>query len=46
MTRNNTPWRPLTTAEIDWTNDDSPRSSLFKDVYYSSSNGLDESEYV
>ena len=46
MTRSNTPWRPLTTAKIDWTSDDSPHSCLFDDVYYSPENGLEESEYV
>ncbi|MEH6611573.1 MAG: bifunctional tRNA (5-methylaminomethyl-2-thiouridine)(34)-methyltransferase MnmD/FAD-dependent 5-carboxymethylaminomethyl-2-thiouridine(34) oxidoreductase MnmC [Halioglobus sp.] len=46
MNRDNTPWRPAVTAEIDWQEGEIPYSKAFADFYYSSVDGLKESEYV
>lgn len=46
MSRNNQPWRPLQGADLDWSDDGTPRSPRFDDVYYSRENGLAESEHV
>lgn len=46
MKRENTPWRPVFPAALDWTERGDPRSLAFDDIYYSSNNGLEESRYV
>jgi tRNA 5-methylaminomethyl-2-thiouridine biosynthesis bifunctional protein len=46
MKPGNTPWRPVETAELDWPDTDTPRSSRFDDIYYSRSGGIAESELV
>jgi tRNA 5-methylaminomethyl-2-thiouridine biosynthesis bifunctional protein len=46
MNRDNTPWRPAVTAELDWQEGDTPRAKIFADVYYSAEDGLRESVYV
>jgi tRNA 5-methylaminomethyl-2-thiouridine biosynthesis bifunctional protein len=46
MNRDNTPWRPAVTAEIDWQEGEIPYAQTFADFYYSSEDGLKESEYV
>ena len=46
MSRNNTPWRALATAEIQWTEDESPRSPSYDDFYYSTVDGLEEAQHV
>ncbi|MFT6286938.1 MAG: tRNA 5-methylaminomethyl-2-thiouridine biosynthesis bifunctional protein [Alcanivorax sp.] len=46
MNRDNTPWRPAVTAEIDWQEGETPYANTFADFYYSSEDGLSESEYV
>jgi tRNA 5-methylaminomethyl-2-thiouridine biosynthesis bifunctional protein len=42
----NTPWRPAPAAAIDWSNDGTPRSKDFGDVYYSQEDGPAESRHV
>lgn len=46
MNRNNQPWWPVTSAVLDWTEDGTPLSRRFGDVYYSRDNGLEESAHV
>jgi len=46
MKRANTPWRPVTAAEVGWTATGDPRSLAFGDVYYSRDSGLEESRFV
>ena len=46
MKRDNTPWRPVTAAEVAWAESGDPLSRQFHDVYYSVDNGLEESRYV
>ena len=46
MNRCNTPWRPLPTAQVCWSDNNTPRSEDFEDWYYSSDDGLEESSYV
>ncbi len=46
MNRSNAPWRPLSTAKINWGDDSTPRSERFEDVYYSSQDGMEESSYI
>lgn len=46
MSRNNTPWQALASAEIQWTEDGSPRSPAYDDFYYSTVDGLEEASYV
>jgi tRNA 5-methylaminomethyl-2-thiouridine biosynthesis bifunctional protein len=46
MRRDNTPWYPLDNAQLDWSDSGTPRSVPFDDFYYSSSEGIEESEYV
>jgi len=46
MIPSNTPWRPLSTAQINWTDDDAPRSRSFDDIYYSPHESIAESQYV
>lgn len=46
MKRNNSPWQPLQTAVLEWAENETPRSTRFNDFYYSSEDGLSESEYV
>lgn len=45
MNRGNTPWRPAPSATLAW-HDETPYSTLHEDFYYSSADGLSESEYV
>ncbi|MEP6390555.1 MAG: bifunctional tRNA (5-methylaminomethyl-2-thiouridine)(34)-methyltransferase MnmD/FAD-dependent 5-carboxymethylaminomethyl-2-thiouridine(34) oxidoreductase MnmC [Halioglobus sp.] len=46
MNRDNTPWTVLPYASVDWSLGDTPKSTAFEDVYFSSDNGLAESRYV
>jgi len=46
MKRSNTPWRPLDTADLKWTESDTPQSRQFEDIYYSQSDGIAESTFV
>ena len=49
MRRDNQPWLPAATADLDWQARSAapcPRSSMFGDIYYSTENGLEESRYV
>ncbi|RLA49322.1 MAG: bifunctional tRNA (5-methylaminomethyl-2-thiouridine)(34)-methyltransferase MnmD/FAD-dependent 5-carboxymethylaminomethyl-2-thiouridine(34) oxidoreductase MnmC [Gammaproteobacteria bacterium] len=46
MRRENTPWRPVEPASLQWNDADEPSSTEFGDVYYSRDNGLEESRYV
>ncbi len=46
MTRGNSPWQPLPTAEINWAGETSPKSVQFDDFYYSSLSGVEESQYI
>lgn len=46
MSRNNTPWQALATAEITWTEDGSPCSPAYDDFYYSTVDGVEEANYV
>ena len=46
MRRDNTPWRPVEAASLQWDNAANPVSTTFGDVYYSSDDGLEESRYV
>lgn len=46
MNRDNTPWQPIQSAELDWADDSGPRSKHYGDVYFSTAGGLDEAEYV
>jgi tRNA 5-methylaminomethyl-2-thiouridine biosynthesis bifunctional protein len=46
MKRENTPWRPLSPATIEWTAAGEPQSLSFGDIYYSRDGGAEESRYV
>ncbi|MBP6701529.1 MAG: bifunctional tRNA (5-methylaminomethyl-2-thiouridine)(34)-methyltransferase MnmD/FAD-dependent 5-carboxymethylaminomethyl-2-thiouridine(34) oxidoreductase MnmC [Halioglobus sp.] len=46
MKRDNAPWRPVTAADVGWTESGDPRSIAFGDVYYCGDNGLAESRFV
>lgn len=46
MRRDNTPWRPVQAAALEWQEHDTPFSEHFEDVYYSRDNGLQESRVV
>lgn len=46
MNRANRPWLPLESAGLEWNTDNTPHSSRFNDVYFSTEGGLDESEHV
>ncbi|MEH6590463.1 MAG: bifunctional tRNA (5-methylaminomethyl-2-thiouridine)(34)-methyltransferase MnmD/FAD-dependent 5-carboxymethylaminomethyl-2-thiouridine(34) oxidoreductase MnmC [Halioglobus sp.] len=46
MKRSNLPWQLCSTAELDWSNPEAPRSVQFGDAYYSFADGIDESLYV
>ncbi|MEH6636423.1 MAG: bifunctional tRNA (5-methylaminomethyl-2-thiouridine)(34)-methyltransferase MnmD/FAD-dependent 5-carboxymethylaminomethyl-2-thiouridine(34) oxidoreductase MnmC [Halioglobus sp.] len=46
MKRDNTPWCPVEAAVVDWNDNGDPTSTEFGDIYYSNSNGLEESRYV
>ncbi len=46
MKRNNARWQPLETAQLDWSDQQTLRSTRFNDVYYSRAGGLRESEYI
>jgi len=46
MRHDNTPWRPLEPASIEWTATGDPLSSNFGDIYYSRDGGAEESRYV
>ncbi len=46
MKRNNTPWGPTPAAELGWTDDGTPLSRRFDDVYYSREDGAAESRHV
>ena len=46
MSRGNTPWHPVTAADLQWDDLASPVAAAFGDVYYSRDNGLEESRYV
>jgi tRNA 5-methylaminomethyl-2-thiouridine biosynthesis bifunctional protein len=46
MKRNNTPWRTRAYADINWSQEQTPISSQFGDVYFSRDDGLAESRYV
>jgi tRNA 5-methylaminomethyl-2-thiouridine biosynthesis bifunctional protein len=46
MRRDNTPWRPVEPASLQWNDAGDPTSAEFGDVYYSKDNGLEESRYV
>ena len=46
INRDNKPWAPCTVADIAWTDDGTPRSRAYGDVYYTPDNGLAESRYV
>lgn len=46
MSRANTPWQPVTAADLQWDDAANPVAAAFGDVYYSRDNGLEESRYV
>jgi len=46
MNRENTPWWPVKSARIHWTDGDAPHSARFGDIYYSLENGAAESRHV
>ncbi|MEH6587971.1 MAG: bifunctional tRNA (5-methylaminomethyl-2-thiouridine)(34)-methyltransferase MnmD/FAD-dependent 5-carboxymethylaminomethyl-2-thiouridine(34) oxidoreductase MnmC [Halioglobus sp.] len=46
MKRENTTWGPTPAPDIDWTESGEPFSTRFNDVYYSSEDGLAESQHV
>jgi tRNA 5-methylaminomethyl-2-thiouridine biosynthesis bifunctional protein len=46
MRRSNLPWQLCSTAELDWSNPEAPRSVQFGDVYYSVAGGVEEGQYV
>ncbi|QFU75475.1 bifunctional tRNA (5-methylaminomethyl-2-thiouridine)(34)-methyltransferase MnmD/FAD-dependent 5-carboxymethylaminomethyl-2-thiouridine(34) oxidoreductase MnmC [Halioglobus maricola] len=46
MNRENTPWAPVTPAQLEWTDEGDPLSSTFGDVYYSREDGIAESTHV
>jgi len=43
---NQSPQKPVTTAQLDWTEDGAPLSQQFDDVYFSRLSGIDETRYV
>ncbi|MEM9255045.1 MAG: bifunctional tRNA (5-methylaminomethyl-2-thiouridine)(34)-methyltransferase MnmD/FAD-dependent 5-carboxymethylaminomethyl-2-thiouridine(34) oxidoreductase MnmC [Pseudomonadota bacterium] len=46
MRPHNAPWGALTVAQVDWLDDEVPRSKPFADIYYSAENGLLESQHT
>jgi tRNA 5-methylaminomethyl-2-thiouridine biosynthesis bifunctional protein len=46
MKRSNSPWRPVQSAELRWSDPDAPVSAAYGDVYYSVDDGLAESRHV
>ena len=46
MTRGNSPWQALATAEINWAGGTTPKSVQYDDFYYSSVNGVEEGQYI
>jgi tRNA 5-methylaminomethyl-2-thiouridine biosynthesis bifunctional protein len=46
MRRDNTPWRPVRSASLQWNETGDPVSADYGDVYYSRDNGLEESRYI
>lgn len=46
MNRDNLPWRGVTPAALHWSENGSPRSMTFDDIYYSQENGVKESRHV
>ncbi len=46
MNRDNTPWQPIQSAQLDWSDDSGPRSKHYGDVYFSTAGGLEEAEHV
>ena len=46
VNRDNLPWGPAPSADIDWSDPSAPRSQRFGDVYFSRENGSAESHYV
>ena len=46
MKRDNTPWRPVEAASLQWDDAANPISTRFDDYYYSSADGIEESRYV
>jgi len=43
---NQPPQPPVTTAQLDWSDDGAPLSQQFDDVYFSRHSGIDETRYV
>lgn len=46
MKRDNSPWRPVQSAVLRWSDGETPVSTAFEDVYYSADDGLAESRHV
>ena len=46
ISRDNQPWQPAESPLVDWSETGVPRSLDFDDVYYSSADGVAESQYV
>ena len=46
MRRDNSPWRPVQSAVLRWSEGGTPVSTVFEDVYYSRDDGLAESRHV
>jgi tRNA 5-methylaminomethyl-2-thiouridine biosynthesis bifunctional protein len=46
MIRDNAPWRPLPTADLEWIEGDTPRSRHYGDIYFSPADGVAESRHV
>jgi tRNA 5-methylaminomethyl-2-thiouridine biosynthesis bifunctional protein len=46
MKRHNSPWQPMVAGAVEWTEEGAPHSIYFDDVYYSSDNAIEESEFV
>ncbi|WP_189474943.1 bifunctional tRNA (5-methylaminomethyl-2-thiouridine)(34)-methyltransferase MnmD/FAD-dependent 5-carboxymethylaminomethyl-2-thiouridine(34) oxidoreductase MnmC [Parahalioglobus pacificus] len=44
--RDNQPWAPAATADINWSASEEPRAQQYDDVYYQRGQGLDESLYT
>jgi tRNA 5-methylaminomethyl-2-thiouridine biosynthesis bifunctional protein len=46
MMQVNSPWRPVQSAALHWSDSGAPVSATFADVYYSADDGLEESRHV
>src|SRR5262245_61819672 len=42
----NSPWRPVQSAALHWSDSGAPVSATFADVYYSKDDGVEESRHV